>query len=404
MANVILITIDAVRRDMFGCYGNPLNLSPFIDSLSDQSLLFLKAQSSGPYTQAAFPGLLTSSYYLDYGKPGRLSGYRTLISEVLKKTGIKTAGFHSNPYLSSYFGWNRGWDVFYDSLEDQVSPKQPYIKGDAINRKVAEWVSSHKAADGSRPYFLWVHYMDVHEPYIPERKYLETVDPSVTLNEEEMFKLFQDTVVPQNVADPEKTALLKTLYSAHVREVDHHVQELVEHLDRLNLLKDSTLILTSDHGDEFNEHGGLSHQDKMYGELIDIPLLIHGAGESGISDRLVSNVDIPATVVHLFGLDASKEFQGVSLLPSSQYPSEGCFGEALFQVKGKGGDLQKDVYYYREDDLKIICRADLDSWEMYDLKEDPRELNNVVNSHGSAEAMKAKLRPRLRRWEKAAPK
>ncbi|MEW6666701.1 MAG: sulfatase [Thermodesulfobacteriota bacterium] len=403
MANVILITTDATRRDMFGCYGNPINLSNFIDSLAAQSLLFTKAQSSGPYTQAAFPGLLSSSHYLDYGKPGRLSGHRTLISEVLKEAGIKTAGFHSNPYLSSYFGWNRGWDVFYDSLEVDVSPKQPYIKGDAINRKVTEWLSSHKTAEGSRPFFLWVHYMDVHEPYIPERKYLETVDPSVTLNEKEMFKLFQDTVVRQNVTDPEQIALLKTLYAAHVREVDDYVRELVEHLDRMNLLKDSTLIITSDHGDEFNEHGGLSHQDKVYSELIDIPLLIYGANEKGISDRLVSNVDIPATVVQLFGLNPVERFQGVSLLPTSEYPAKGCFGEALFQVKGKGGDLQRDVYYYREDDLKVIYRANPDSWEMYDLKEDPRELNNVVDSHGSTEAFKAKLRPRVRRWEKTSP-
>ena len=404
MANVILITIDAIRRDMFGSYGNPQNLTPFIDSLSNQSLLFLKAQSSGPYTQAAFPGLLASSQYLEYGKPGLLSGQRILISEVLKRAGIKTAGFHSNPYLSSYFGWNRGWDVFYDSLEDEVSPKQPYIKGDAINRKVTEWLFSHTAAKSYCPFFLWVHYMDVHEPYVPERKYLDFVDPSVTLSEGEMFKLFQETVVPQDVTDKEKIGLLKTLYSAHVREVDHYIQELVRHLEHMNILNDSTMIITSDHGDEFNEHGGLSHQDKMYSELIDIPLVIYGAKQRGVSDRLVSNVDIPATVVHLFGLDPVDGFQGVSLLPTSDYPEKGCFGEALFQVKGKGGDLKRDVYYYREEDLKIIHRGDLDSWEMYDLKEDPRELNSITDSHESAEALKAKLRPRVRRWEKATPK
>jgi arylsulfatase A-like enzyme len=398
VANVILITIDAIRRDMFGSYGNRQNLTPFIDSLSSQSLLFTKAQSSGPYTQAAFPGLLTSSQYLDYGKPGRLSGHRILISEVLKRNGIRTAGFHSNPYLSSYFGWNRGWDVFYDSLEDEVSPKQPYIKGDAINRRVAEWLSSHTAAKDYCPFFLWVHYMDVHEPYIPERKYLESVDSSVALTEDEMFRLFQETIVPQNVSDQEKIILLKTLYSAHVREVDQHVQELVVQIERMNLLNDSVIIITSDHGDEFNEHGGLSHQDKMYSELIDIPLLIHGAGQSGISDRLVSNIDIPATVVHLFGLNPVEGFQGVSFLPSSGYSPKGCYGEALFQQKGKGGDIERDVYYYREDDLKIVYRPNLEAWEMYDLKSDPQERENIAGTSPMAEDMKVKLRPRVRRW------
>lgn len=402
MGNVILITIDAVRKDMFGCYGNPQNLTPFIDSLCSESLLFLRAQSSGPYTQAAVPGLLTSSYYLEYGKPDRLSTNRRIISEVLNRKGIKTAGFHSNPYLSSYFGWNRGWDVFYDSLQDEVNPKQPYIKGDVINRKVTEWLVSHTAVKDYPPFFLWVHYMDVHEPYIPARKYLESLDPSVALNEEDMFTLFKETVVRQDVSDPKKIALLRTLYSAHVREVDDYVGELVGQVKRIGILDDSVLILTSDHGDEFSEHGGLSHQDKMYSELIDTPLMIHGANETGVVDSLVSNIDIPPTIVHLFGLDPDDAFEGRSLLPVEGYASKGCFGEALFQVKGKGGDLNKDVYYFREEDLKIIFRAGLDAWEMYDLKEDPDESHNIVDGHGSAEAFKARLRPRVRRWEKTA--
>jgi len=86
-------------------------------------------QAIGPYTQASFPGILTSFYYLEYGREKKLSPKKTLISEVLKRSGITTAGFHSNPYVSDYFGWNRGWDVFYDSMEAEVSQEVPYIKG-----------------------------------------------------------------------------------------------------------------------------------------------------------------------------------------------------------------------------------------------------------------------------------
>ena len=84
MKNVILLTIDALRKDAVGCYGNESGLTPFIDSLQDNCIRFTKGQTSGPYTQASFPGILTSSYYLEYGKPKGFSPQRTLISEPLR--------------------------------------------------------------------------------------------------------------------------------------------------------------------------------------------------------------------------------------------------------------------------------------------------------------------------------
>ena len=118
MKNVILLTIDTLRKDVLGCYGNKVGLTPFLDSLQNKFIKFTNAQSTGPYTQASFPGILTSSYYLEYGRQKKCSPKRILISEILNKSGITTAAFHSNPYLCNYFSWNRGWDVFYDSMQD----------------------------------------------------------------------------------------------------------------------------------------------------------------------------------------------------------------------------------------------------------------------------------------------
>ena len=91
-------------------------------------------------------------------------------------------------------------------------------------------------------------------------------------------------------------------------------------------------------------------------------------------------------------------FKGHSLLPLEDYPQKGVFGEAIDQRSQRGGNIDKDIYYYREGDLKIIYRADIDAWEMYDLKEDPGELNNIVNVSPEAEELKNKLLPRVRRW------
>ncbi len=398
MKNVILVTVDAARKDVFGVYGNKKGLTPAFDSLGNKSIVFTKGQTVGPYTQASFPGLLTSSYFLEYGQPRGLAPQRTLISEPLQQAGITTVAFHSNPYISGFLGWNRGWDVFYDSMEDEVEPRIPYIRGNIVNQKAINWLSSYFKDKGDKPFFMWLHYMDVHEPYMPEKKYVDMADPSVTISQDEMYDMFQNVQLKRDISDPAKVELLKKLYDIHVREVDTYFEEFFGHLKSLDILEDTVIIVTNDHGDEFNEHGGLSHDDKMYSELIDMPLLIYGAGEATVCDTLVSNVDIPPTIIHLFGLDPVEKFEGHSLLPLADYPDRGVYGEAIDQHSKRGGDLDRDIYFYRDKDLKIIYRANLDSWEMYDLGADPKELNNIVDISPEAERLKDRIRPRARRW------
>jgi len=400
MKNVILLTIDTLRKDVLGCYGNKNKLTPFIDSLQERCIKFTNMQAIGPYTQASFPGILTSSYYLEYGREKKLSPKKTLVSEVLKKSGITTAGFHSNPYVSDYFGWNRGWDVFYDSMEAEVSHEVPYIKGDEINKKVGEWLSASIKGKEHRRFFLWLHYMDVHKPYVPERKYVDMVDLSINLSKEEMFNLFKNTLLKRDLSNKGKVELLKKLYFAHVREVDSYVEEFFNILKKLGFLQDSVIIMTSDHGDEFGEHGGLSHDGKMYSELINVPFLIfdYAKDRGEVSDALVSNIDISPTIVYLFGLEPEKNFKGHSVLPLKGYPERGCFGEAIGKKSAHEKETDKPIYYYQNKEFKVIYREGMDSWEIYDLKKDPQELNNIAGISPKADEMKRALRPRVGRW------
>jgi len=397
MKNVILLTIDTLRKDVLGCYGNKNKLTPFIDSLQDKCIKFTNAQSTGPYTQASFPGLLTSSYYLEYGRQKKCSPKRTLISEVLKKSGITTAGFHSNPYLCGYFGWNRGWDVFYDSMQDEVSDKIPYIKGDGINRKVDRWLSSYIEDDHYRPFFLWTHYMDVHEPYIPAREYLNKVDPSINLSEDEMLDLFKEIILKRDISDQKTVKLLKKLYDAGVRETDDYVKNFFKILEKYGVLKDSVVIITTDHGDEFGEHGSLSHDGKMYSELINSPLLIYYYNcTQEVCDNLVSNIDISPTILYLFGLEPLEAFKGHSFLPLKNYPQKGVFGEAIGKTSNQEKETDQPIYFYQENDLKIIYQESDQSWEMYNLNKDPQELNNLINISDKSKDMKKKIMSQIK--------
>jgi arylsulfatase A-like enzyme len=400
LKNVILLTIDTLRINVLGCYGGG-TLTPFIDSIQDRSIRFNKAHSAGPYTQAAFPGILTSSYYLEYGRHKRLSNRRILVSEVLKKAGITTAAFHSNPYISGYFGWNRGWDIFYDSMEDDVTDTIPYITAVKINQKVDTWLSAHVSGGIQKSFFLWLHYMDVHEPYVPERKYLDLIDPSIRMTEDEMFRLFKEVLLKRDASDKSIVETLKKLYLAHVREIDDAVRDLFGILEKWKVLKDSCIILTADHGDEFGEHGGLSHDGKMYSELVHIPLILHDPGrEKGdVCETLVSTLDVSPTIVYLFDLPPVKEFEGNSLLPLQDYPEKGVFGEAVDKHGSHEKEEEKETHYYREGDFKIIYRERNDSWELYDLKSDPEELNNIIGSSPETERLKEKVKPRVRRFK-----
>jgi arylsulfatase A-like enzyme len=173
-------------------------------------------------------------------------------------------------------------------------------------------------------------------------------------------------------------------------------------LEQYDLLKDSLIIITSDHGDEFGEHGGLSHDGKMYEELVNVPLLIFEPEReiAEVSDLLVSTLDIPPTITYLFGLDQVPAFQGHPLLPLKDYPARGVFGEAVDKHGSTEKGEEKEVHYYCEGDLKIIYHERNDSWELYDLKADPKEVNNIVETSSAAEEMKEKVKPRVRRYQR----
>lgn len=391
MKNVVLLTIDACRKDGFGVYGNTAGVTPFIDSLAEKSIVFNKAVAVGPYTQASFPGILSSSYFLDFGHQELCPRERVIVSQVLKRAGVTTVGIHSNPYLSAHFGWNRGWDLFVDFMDQEVTPHFPFIKGDRINRKSNVWLKSYKMSKQEAPFFMWVHYMEPHEPYIPGKKAMQEVCPEVDLDEDAMFGLFEKYVLKRDVSDPVKVETMRKLYAAHYLEVDRFVEQFFKNLKTLDVLNNTTVIITADHGDEFAEHNGLSHDSTMYSELINIPLMIYNA--DGLApetrDDLVSNLNIPPTIAQIMGVEPAPEWRGVSLLGPKEDLPQGCWGECIHKEGEGSGDTSK-VQYYMEGDKKLIYREKPDTWEMYDLAADPGEQNNIY-SQDAAAGMTAKL-------------
>jgi len=367
--------MDALRADKLGLYGSEENLTPYIDSLKDHCVIFKNSHATGPYTQASFQGILASEYYLEYGKEKKLNKNKTLISESLKKAGIYTSAFHSNAYLSYYFGYNKGWEIFYDSMQDDVTDIYPFIVGGEINNKVKEFLSNFSF---SKPLFLWVHYMDVHEPYIAEEEYLAKIDPSIKLSKEEMFGLFKNVLLKRDISDKSKVDTLKKLYMAKVAETDDYLKQLFLIFSSHNLLEKSTIIITSDHGDEFAEHKGLSHDGKMYSELVNVPLLVYDRSYTQeIINTPVSLIDIPPTICSMLGVEPAPSFKGKSIFPFNSISPYTLYGESMGKIGSKEKDTDKPVYYLMEDGLKIIYKEDGNLWESYDQISDEYELQNL---------------------------
>lgn len=392
--NVILVTVDTLRRDRVACYNGKDHYTPFIGSIKKNLTVFERMYSTGPYTQASFPSILTSTYYLDHGRSRHLSEDKTLISQILSANGVASAAFHSNAYLSSFFGWERGWTHFYDSMQEEVSDKFPYVSGDRLNRKIKDWLVKRKE---EKPLFLWVHYMDVHEPYIPSRQYIDRVDPSLALSEDEMFSLFKEVLLKRDVSDPSKVALLSKLDAALILEVDQYISDLFGILEGAGYLDNSWVLITADHGDEFGEHGSLSHDGKFYSELIHLPFMIFDKS-SQQEERvpfLTSTIDISPTILYLLGLEPVSCFKGRSLYPLESFEERGIYGEAIGKKGHQEKETDRPIYYYLEGKFKIIL-DDKDQLELFDLHKDPGEKENLFGKVSESEEMKDKLFSKMR--------
>ena len=241
--------------------------------------------------------------------------------------------------------------------------------------------------------------MDIHEPYVPDRKYVERVAPAIDMTADEMFDLFTNVVLKRNAKDKGVVGVLKKLYLAHVAEVDEFIGQFFDLLEKHGVLGNSVVIVTSDHGEEFGEHEGLSHDGKMVPELLNVPLFIYdpdlATGQS--SDTLVSGLDVSPTVLHLLGIDPDPKFQGRSLLPVADYPSgKGVYGEST-DKRGKKKPTDKPVYFYREGNLRVVYGTTDDEWALYDLEADPKELDNIIETSPEASRMQEMLSPRIGR-------
>ena len=398
--NIILLTVDCLRADHLGCFGYDRETSPTVDLLAKNGVLFTQAASVSSTTHLSFPAMLGSIYPLMCRNRNEVFSGAISIANVLRETGYSTAAFHSNVRLSRRFGYHRGFDHFEDLAvyphTDLVSRglsklmskakillrggENPKASGEEINEAVMEWV---KKQNGD--FFAWCHYMDAHVPYMPPAPYLSFFSDE-KLSERRLFRIYHNMLRTMNEPETEEMGLIVDLYDACVRYIDDCVKRLVEGLKDLDRLDNTVILITADHGEEFGEHGNLTHHRKLYDELIHVPLIIYNLKgcRSRVVETPVSLIDLAPTLADLAGAERVQRFKGISMLPyirEGKRSRVGTISEADGLLKGKMLLENTRVIAYRTQRWKLIQIEKPYSFEMYDLKNDPSETRNVYEKN-----------------------
>ena len=411
--NVVFITVDALRADHVGPQGDRASLTPHLDELRSQSVDFRCACSPTSYTWGTFASIFLSAYPAAVtNRRGVLVSPRLTLARLLQQHGYATAGFNSNPFISASFGYDRGFDLLNDGLvlkssripsrlypllakAQRMVMRQPYLSAAAINRRAVRWL--RRAREGCSPFFLWLHYMDVHGPYQSKRGL-------TYLNKYRAEWLWRKAfATPGKISPREHEELLRS-YGEEITYTDHHIGLLLDILRETRTRDSTIIIICSDHGDEFMEHGRYSHWRQLYDELIRVPLIIrHPDGQRGLSiDIPVGLVDILPTLVDMLGLAAdSSQFVGQSLWPIVR---DGDISELSgFVVGDATPDRDDTIVSIRTARWKLIIDSTKGGAELYDLDHDPAEQTNVIAQHPQmAQELEARLWAELARQPTAA--
>ncbi len=314
--NVVLISIDSLRADHLGCYGNPHDTSPAIDRVARDGVRFANAMSATSWTLPSHMSLLTGRYLLSHGvisQNDQLPPGVPTLAEMLRRAGLSTGGVVSALWLQPRYGFQRGFDYYDDS---SVQGKAWY---EELSLEPAPNVTDHALAwlrQQHGRFFLFVHFWDVHYDYAPPAPYDKMFDPdykgTVTGT-----NFMHNKAIRRGMPQRDLQHVL-ALYDGEIRWVDDHVAKILAALDDMGVSDRTAVIVTADHGDEFFEHGGKGHQRTLYREVVHVPLIMRVPGITGgrVVPDPVSLVDVMPTALELAGAQTPAGVDGKTLVPA----------------------------------------------------------------------------------------
>jgi len=329
----VLISIDTLRADHVGAYGYQRPTTPFLDSLAARGVLFERAYTPIPATLPAHLSMFTGLYPGEHGvypPSGVLSPEIPTLPEAFRAAGFRTAGHSEGGFVMGGYGFARGFDEWTDSeYTSDADVDRTFGRG-------AEFLS--RVRPGER-FFLFLHTYSVHDPYAPPGgagEFWSGPPPAGAFDPtgENLASFNRGRLA----ADKRAGAYYRALYDASIRYVDGALERLYAELERLGLADETTIVVTSDHGEEFLEHGRLAHT-QVYPECLHVPLVVvpPGDGPAVRVPALVQLVDLPATLAALAGIAPPAASRGRDLAPLVADPAGSLDRAAYAEDEMLGG-------------------------------------------------------------------
>jgi arylsulfatase A-like enzyme len=321
--NILVIVIESLRADRVGCYGTHRDLTPFLDSLAEHGNIFWNAYAQSSWALPSMASLWTSRYPWQHGVNALnsvLSDTEPGLAKVLKRHGYVTGGFSANSMLSASLGFAQGFDRYRTFAQPpKTSDALPKISGDRVSQEALAWLDSVRAKSAA-PAFLYLHYTEPNFPYVPPKVFFDQIlakRPDPLAERRVVYDMFYIHRNRWRQTDGATVAVLRDMYDGEVMHIDSLLRQLFSDLKSRGFLDHSIVVITSDHGEAFLEHGSTFHGKTLYDELIHVPLLLLISGQSARVDirQAVSLLDLGPTLLDLIGISAPRSFEGGSLAP-----------------------------------------------------------------------------------------
>ena len=404
---VILLVIDTLRADHLGCYGYHRNTSPNIDRLAKEGVVFENAYPTDVPTQPSFTSIFTGERGIQTGivshsQTEKLSEQTSCFPELLSQKGITTVAVSTLYMMRRWFA--RGYKYYMNPISG-IRNRLQQIDAEEINSFALPWIKEHYKED----FFMFMHYWDPHMLYLPPYPYRQLFykgnesDPanhSLDILKSQPIWPFVKRHLDSIGNDITDKEYVIAQYDSEIRYADEKVKELLDLIDKLCISNDTTIILTSDHGESMGEHNFYFDHHGVYETTIHVPLIIrnpqYNFQEMRVNDLVQSSICLRPTIVSLFGMQDQNNLEGKNLIRIAGEEDKGT--EEIYSNMG----VWTAKRAFRKGRWKIIKTLDKSFWEtpdieLFDVLNDPQETHDVANDHSS---LVDELELRMERWLK----
>jgi len=390
--NIIFVLIDALRADHLSCYGYPRKTSPNIDKLAEESILFENCISQAWYTLPSVASIFTSRYphnHMVTDKNLKLPENELTLAEVLKLYGYKTAAFTGGIFFEPVYGLNQGFDIYYARTAQTKGPLRLRLgKSSDIYPKALDWIEKNR----NEKFFVFIHSYDLFLPTRLPARYKNIFDPGYKGVADKLLSLPRLQILKKGpdkyyyiesaksdrfkevkIKDPDLRHIIAD-YDAGIHYADSFVGELLKRIKELKLYENTIIVITADHGTDLLDHRTLRFYrgGDVYDEVSKVPLLIKYPKSMMRNKRIKKQaqlIDVMPTILDSLGIPVNKEAEGRSLMILFDNDNNTDFNKFVFS----GWENTQAI---RSRQWKLIYSSG--RYELYDLKNDPYESDNVI--------------------------